>query len=200
VLRGYLRTLKAFEEGKVSAKPGTTFNFRESKIPSDAEKALKEKIDRFNNLSIEGNLTYKEAGFMIKDILESAEKAGLPNRIEVFLPLAPVTLDTETLLKEVKDKMTRTSFKNNLSRGFLSEEDINTIFEKTFNETKPIFETFYKLKTEKDRYGFFQESLTLNNVVLYGGHYEKIIDNERELFAKKKQERENERKEKAIER
>jgi len=200
VLRGYLRTLKAFEEGKVSAKPGTTFNFRESKNPSDEEKSLKEKINHFNNRSIEGHLTYKEAGHMIKDILESAEKAEIQNRIEVFLPLAPVTLDTESLLKEVKEKMMRTSFKNNLSKGFLTDEDINTIFEKTFEETRPIFESFYKLKTEKDRYGFFQESLTLNNIVLYGGHYEKIIDKEKEFFAEKKKEKDIERKTDGIER
>lgn len=200
VLRGYLRTLKAFEEKKVNAKPSITFNFRLSKEPSGNEKKLKDKIDNFNKISIEGNIDYKTAGTLIKDILEFAEKSGLEKKIESFLPLAPVTIDVKSLLEEVKEKMLRTSFKNNLARGTLTDEEVDKIFEETFKETKPVFELFYKLKTEKNKYGFFQESLTLSNIVIHGRYYEKIIDKEKEFFNEKKQKFSEKEKHKDVER
>ena len=196
VFRVFLKTLKAAEDGKITSKPRLYISYKTVSEQKPEEKELSKIIEDLNDYQKEGKHVLKEMTQKLKTLVDILENNGnLYKNIGVFLPLEPLTLNPEKLLDDVKEKMSRTTFHYSLANNKLTENEIDAVFEEVFKERQPVFQTFYKLKTDKNRYGFFTDSVLQNNIVLGSTDYNRIIEKIDDITRKKNFEVEKKEKE-----
>ena len=181
ILGHYIRTYKAYEEGKINAKPLVFYSF---KAFTDNDKKVQEAVEKLK-VKIQNIKNYDELSNLMAKFITYVENNKLFKKISVFLPLENVDISIDKILNDIYEKLERTTFSNSISKGFIDEYTIKDIV-KEVTESISTF-TFYKLKEGNKRYGFFTENIQKEKIVP-SYVYDKIIEKAESIVKEKLQE------------
>jgi hypothetical protein len=163
LIEQFMRTYKAYKDGKINNLPRLYISTKVEQV--------KDIVEYINNEEKPDIVEYAKK---VKAILKWYLKA--PTLANIYLPLGVSADELNEILKNVVDdiaiKLIRTTFAKFKEHDIRLKEEIAKAFWGIYNEKKLLFNTAMYVN---DKYGFFPNSIDLENLVLSSNNYTTII-------------------------